>query len=569
MSVTDLSGQILDDRYRVLEPIGAGAMGNVYRAERLKLGRIVAIKVMNESLPDEASSRRRFEREATAMAKLEHPHCASVLDVGVHGSQPYVVMDFVSGDNLTTLIKQGPVPVERAVEITRQVLSGLAHAHELGIVHRDIKPANIVLSHKVGVGDHAKILDFGIARLSDESSNLTSGVILGTPNYMAPEQIRGLLLDGRADLYACGVMLFELLTGAKPFRSANNAPVEVCMMHLNVPAPRLADKLPGREFGALEGIVARALEKDRDRRYATAVEFGSALAALGGRPSYQTPPVGVAVPPPVDATVRLADGPPAAPALPRDLPAAATGPVAATRGVVAGPAAASWPTPAPLAPPVLAPPPAPPVTPARPEGSAPSIAAAPARPASRRGLAIGGAVVAVVLLGGAIVIGTRGGTRAPAVAPAAPLPDAGAAVVAAPEPTSDPVADLVARAGQLAAGGRLKPAIDSLARARRAHPQDARLPFAAGMLYVDKMFFADGIPLLRAAFALEPAYRSDPALIKAVLRGYNATASVDRVIARFLRDDIGAAARPYLEETARSHPNVIVRKRATAELAHF
>ncbi|MBA3453191.1 MAG: serine/threonine protein kinase, partial [Deltaproteobacteria bacterium] len=136
MAGRDLSGQILDDRYRVIEPIGEGAMGSVYRAERLKLGRIVAIKVMNESLPDEMSSRRRFEREATAMAKLEHPHCASVLDIGVHDSCPYVVMDFVSGTNLTKLIDQGPVPIARAVEITRQVLSGLAHAHALGIVHR-------------------------------------------------------------------------------------------------------------------------------------------------------------------------------------------------------------------------------------------------------------------------------------------------------------------------------------------------------------------------------------------------------------------------------------------------
>src|ERR1700759_2487752 len=131
MDVGDLSGQILDDRYRVLEPIGEGAMGSVYRAERIKLGRIVAIKVMNERLPDEMASRRRFEREATSMAKLEHPHCASVLDIGVHNARPYVVMDFVSGTNLTNLIDQGPVPIARAVEITRQVLSGLAHAHEL------------------------------------------------------------------------------------------------------------------------------------------------------------------------------------------------------------------------------------------------------------------------------------------------------------------------------------------------------------------------------------------------------------------------------------------------------
>ena len=304
MEAGDLSGVILDGRYQVIEVIGEGAMGKVYRAERLKLGRIVAIKVMNEAMSgarterqrDEVAGRRRFEREATAMAKLEHPHCASVLDIGVHDSRPYVVMDFVSGTNLTKLIDEGPVPVERAVEITRQVLSGLAHAHELGITHRDIKPANIVLSQKAGLGDHVKILDFGLARLSEESSNLTTGVILGTPSYMAPEQIRGIVIDGRADLYACGIMLFELLTATKPFRSPGNDPLGICMMHINEPAPRLADVLPGRDFGGLEAVVARALEKDRERRFATAGEFATAMSEAIGRPGRVTPASGVTIP---------------------------------------------------------------------------------------------------------------------------------------------------------------------------------------------------------------------------------------------------------------------------------
>src|ERR1043165_419311 len=136
----DLTGAILDGRYRVIEPIAEGAMGVVYRAERVKLGRIVAIKVLHDVLPNELSGRKRFEIEAMAMARLEHPHCASVLDVGIHNDRPYVVMDFVSGQNLKDLIATGPQPIGRAVDIVRQVLSGLAHAHELGIIHRDIKP---------------------------------------------------------------------------------------------------------------------------------------------------------------------------------------------------------------------------------------------------------------------------------------------------------------------------------------------------------------------------------------------------------------------------------------------
>jgi eukaryotic-like serine/threonine-protein kinase len=516
MEPSDLSGQILDGRYQVIGPIGEGAMGSVYRAERLKLGRIVAVKVMNEQLPDEMASRRRFEREATAMAKLEHPHCASVLDIGVHNARPYVVMDFVSGTNLTKLIAEGPVPIARAVEITRQVLSGLAHAHELKIVHRDIKPANIVLSQKAGLGDHVKILDFGLARLNEESSNLTAGVILGTPSYMAPEQIRGLLIDGRADLYACGILLFELLTGTKPFRATTSDPLAVCMMHLHDAPPRLADKLPGHDFGVLEDVVSRALEKDRDRRFATAGEFAEAMSGATGRPASASAATSV-------------------------LSADAVAPPTSVLTVEA-----------------------------RPTSSTPASPAS--RPASprRRQLAIGGAVLAVVAIV-AIVVATRGGSSSSATPITSPLPIADAAVAAPPEAprADDPVAELVARAGELAAGGRHKPAIDLLVKARKTYPGDARLPYHAGRLYLEKMYFADGLPLVRAAIGLDPAYRSDGVLIKLLVRGFNATASYDGAIARFLRNDIGEAAKPYLEETARTHPNPIVRNRATAELRRY
>src|SRR5688572_23353778 len=258
-------------------------MGVVYRAERVKLGRIVAIKVLHDELPQELASRKRFELEAMAMAKLEHPHCTAVLDVGVHEEKPYVVMDFVSGHSLKELVAQGPVPIPRAVEIVRQTLSGLAHAHEHSIIHRDIKPANIVLSQKAGLGDHVKILDFGLARFNAEASNLTTGIVVGTPSYMAPEQIRGAEIDKRADIYACGVLLFELLTGKKPFFSKKDDPVEVCAMHLKQPPPKLADTLPGTDFGVLEEIVAKALAKKPDDRYASSEEMAEALSTVLGR----------------------------------------------------------------------------------------------------------------------------------------------------------------------------------------------------------------------------------------------------------------------------------------------
>ncbi|MBA3538187.1 MAG: serine/threonine protein kinase, partial [Deltaproteobacteria bacterium] len=296
----DLTGVILDGRYRIIQAIAEGAMGVVYRAERVKLGRIVAIKLMHDSLPSELSSRQRFEIEAMAMAKLEHPHCAAVLDVGLHDGKPFVVMDFVSGDNLKDLLEIRSIPIVRVVEIMRQVLSGLAHAHELGIIHRDIKPANIVLSQKAGLGDHVKILDFGLARLTDTTTPaLTVGLVVGTPSYMAPEQCIGQTVDARTDLYACGIMLFELLTNKKPFVSENDDPVEVVRMHIQQPPPTLA-AVSGQEFGPeLESIVARALAKKPADRYASATEFAADLDVIRAR--LLSSPIAVPVMPPAPA----------------------------------------------------------------------------------------------------------------------------------------------------------------------------------------------------------------------------------------------------------------------------
>jgi tetratricopeptide (TPR) repeat protein len=193
----------------------------------------------------------------------------------------------------------------------------------------------------------------------------------------------------------------------------------------------------------------------------------------------------------------------------------------------------------------------------------------------RRRVAIGGAVLAIVIAiaGVAIVAGTRGGASSgsatsPASSPPVAIDTADAAAPEAPS-ESGPVADLIARAQELAASGRHKPAVDLLLKARRTYPRDARLPYHAGRLYLEKMFFADGLPLVRAAIALDPAYRSDDVLIKLLVRGFNATASYDGTIARFLRNDIGEAAKPYLEDTAQNHRNPIVRKRAAAELRRY
>jgi eukaryotic-like serine/threonine-protein kinase len=526
----DLTGAILDARYRVIEPVGQGAMGTVYRAERIKLGRIVAIKVLHDVLPNELSGRKRFEIEAMAMAKLEHPHCASVLDVGVHSDRPYVVMDFVSGQNLKDLIAGGPQPIARAIDIVRQVLSGLAHAHELGIIHRDIKPANLVLSQKTALGDHVKILDFGLARLHDTGQNLTSGIVVGTPAYMAPEQIRGHQLDGRADLYACGVLLFELVTGQKPFHSEADDPIEVCRMHLKSPIPRLADKLPGVEFGELEAIAAKALAKDRDDRYASAQEFAAALDALAARR-------------------------PSRPSLP---PVPPSGPIQLGSGDLFAPDA-SYPPPVEVrTADVIA---------AIPDGAPDDVpsAVAPRRRASgprrRRLLLLGGAALVIaVVAGAAIALRGRGAEPAGAAGRAAiaTAPGAGGA--------ADPVRDAIARATELTSQGDREAALDVLRRARRQSPDSAVLAYTLGKQCFAKFYWSEGLKSFRDAIRGDAAYRADPELIKTVLRGFITTPSYNEDLAGFLRDDIGAAAEPFLEETARDHPNPVIRSRAAAEL---
>jgi serine/threonine-protein kinase len=472
---------VLDDRYRVIEPIGEGAMGRVYRGERLKLGRTVAIKVLNEEIPND-SSRRRFDREATAMAKLEHPHCGTVLDVGVHSGRPYVVMEFVSGQNLKLLLDDGPLPIARAVEITKQVLSGLSHAHEHGLIHRDIKPANIVLSQKSGMGDFVKILDFGLVRFNQDMSNLTGGMVVGTPNYMAPEQIRGGQFDHRIDIYACGVMLFELLTGDKPFEADD--PMAVCMRHLNEAPPRLADIAPGKAFGALEEVVAKALAKNPEERFASADEFSRALIAA------------------------TAARPPAAPA-------------------------------------------------ARPKARS-----------KRTVVLIGGAVIAAGTAA-AIVLATR----AQSTSTKEPAPQTASAPTRVTEPPvakkGESVDDLLARAKQTAAAGRRDAALDLLLDARKSHPKDARVAYEASKIYFDKMWWADGLKQARAAITLDPTYKTDDELIKLVLKGFNTTKSYDWMLAKFLREDIGEAAKSYLEDTAKNHPNPIVRTRAQGELKRY
>jgi serine/threonine-protein kinase len=276
-------GRELGGRYRVVELLGKGGMGVVYRGARVGLDRPVAIKFLHGWIAAQPDRLRRFETEARAASRLSHPNCAAVIDFGVDEASPYLVMELTTGTSLRATIDAGPVPPARALAITRQVLAGLAHAHEHGIVHRDVKPDNILLTDTVGVGDHVRIVDFGLAKLTDGSGGATAGFAVGTPSYMAPEQTLGEHVDARTDVYAVGIVLYELLMGRRPYGGKDAA--ELFRAHREAPIPRV----PGVS-AALDAAVGRALAKKPEDRHASAAAFAAALAA--------TPEAGATAPPP-------------------------------------------------------------------------------------------------------------------------------------------------------------------------------------------------------------------------------------------------------------------------------
>ena len=561
-----LVGAVLDGRYKVIEPIAEGAMGCVYRAERLKLGRAVAIKLMHEELPDQLSSRERFEREAKLMALLEHPHCVSVIDFGVHDGKPFLVMDLVRGTSLLDVIaRSGALDVPRAAELTRQILSGLAHAHELGIIHRDIKPANLMLTTTTGLGEQIRILDFGLARPTEPTSTkLTTGIAVGTPNYMAPEQCQGQQVDERTDLYAVGVVLFEMLTGKKPFLADD--PVAVVRKHMKDPPPTLAAVAPG-DYGDFEAVVACALAKAPADRYASAHDMSAAIdAALASRKSFGhavPQAIGPAASKPQVATASGWNVP--EPSVPVTEPVAGSFSAAAS-GVLAA-VTDSSPPPSPLSPP--SPPstpssPSPPSRPARPGASLPPALRRflSTLPFSPRQLTIIGGVLGAILVIGIIASlrHTEQHFAPPADAAVRAPPPADAA------PALDPGARALADATRLLDAGDNDAALSTALAGLRDAPNNAQLAALAGRLYFDKLYWRDGIRYFRDAIRHDPQLSADPDVVKAVVRGFNTTPDVDDDIERFLREDVGSAAVPYLEETARKHPNAKIRARAEAEL---
>src|SRR6184192_2483683 len=271
MAVTDtLLGTVFDGRYRIVRKLGSGGMADVYLAEDQELGRRVAIKILNDRHAADDSFVERFRREAKNAAGLSHPNIVSVYDRGTAEGTYYIAMEYLDGRSLKELIvSRGPAPVKTSVEYARQILAAVGFAHKNGIVHRDIKPHNVL----VGPEGRLKVTDFGIAR-SGASQMTEVGSIIGTAQYLSPEQARGSPVDQTSDLYSVGIVLYEMLTGKVPF--TGDTPLEIAMKHLSA-IPKPPSQVRHDVPHDLDLIVLRALAKDPDERYQTADEMDADL----------------------------------------------------------------------------------------------------------------------------------------------------------------------------------------------------------------------------------------------------------------------------------------------------
>jgi tetratricopeptide (TPR) repeat protein len=268
----ELSGRI--GKYEIVKTLGKGAMGQVYIARDTILERDVALKVMMPGIADDPDLKVRFEREARAVARMSHPNVVMVFDLGYHtDGSPYIAMELLKGVDLAKAMRQTPpLSLERKVSVLVQVLQGLAHAHQSGIIHRDIKPANIFLNQDGTV----KIMDFGVARLTTASMTGT-GSIVGTADYMSPEQVQGKKVDGRSDLFSVGCMFYELLARRRPFRAENLMAVFYKITHED---PDWSAIPEGEEYEAVLPVLQRSLAKNLDDRYANAYDFAMELRAF-------------------------------------------------------------------------------------------------------------------------------------------------------------------------------------------------------------------------------------------------------------------------------------------------
>lgn len=288
------AGQCIDGRYQLEAEIGAGGLGSVYRALQTKLARRVAVKLLHESMFASDVTRARFEREARALAALEHPNIVSILDYGVADGQPYIVTELLEGETLAQRLQAGSLPLGAVMRFADELLDALAFMHEAGVVHRDLKASNVFLQRVHG-GERVKLLDFGLAKTTvlgpgaqGDATLTRDGTVVGTPAYMSPEQATGDVVDARSDVYSVGVLLYQMLTGRLPFEGDA---IDQVRSHLVEPVPALALRSASRELAAaLEELIKRAMAKRREDRFANARQMVQALSVIREHGAATLPP---------------------------------------------------------------------------------------------------------------------------------------------------------------------------------------------------------------------------------------------------------------------------------------
>lgn len=286
-----LLGVVVEGRYKIESVIGQGSAGTVYKAVQELIGREVAIKVLHDYLVSDQEFIKRFTQEAKASSRLSHPNIITIYDFGTipQGNRPYIAMDLLKGTPLSDLLNErNHLTVEETIPLFKQVCGALAEAHRQGVVHRDVKPENICLVERSGQKLFPIVVDFGIARLVQEESDVAritrTGTVCGSPTYMSPEQCTSSKVDHRSDIYSLGVVIYETLTGEVPFLS--DELVKVMAMHLSDPPKPLNSVRDDLHFSqALEEVVYKALQKNPDQRYQTMEEFSEALEAAGKSPA--------------------------------------------------------------------------------------------------------------------------------------------------------------------------------------------------------------------------------------------------------------------------------------------
>jgi serine/threonine-protein kinase len=278
---------VLNGQFQILQKIGSGGMGSVYKALQPAMNRMVAIKILHPKLASRKDLVSRFRREARAMSHLTHPNTVKVYLYGeLEDGSLYIVMEYLEGKNLNQTVRsEGPMTIERGLPILIQACNALDEAHRAGIIHRDLKPENIFVTQMGGMKDFAKVLDFGLAKVTEREMRPGSiiltqeGMVFGTPEFMSPEQAQGKSLTPGSDIYSLAVILYEVLTGKLPFDAKN--PMEFIQLHVTTKPKPINERVPGKTFPPLLwSVLSKALEKKSDDRYQSAAEFAHALQAV-------------------------------------------------------------------------------------------------------------------------------------------------------------------------------------------------------------------------------------------------------------------------------------------------